>query len=154
VAAVTRALRCAHDDRGVAAVEFALVAPLLFAVIAFGMSMLIGMTRQSELQRVAELAARAASVPVDVTNAGRGFRSQAEIESAVRATSTGGFDTLALTNVDGAPLDPTSVPEGQPFDVVVTVTWRNPLARLVNLVGTGITGEANTITARAVGVRE
>ncbi len=145
--------RLRHDD-GVAAVEFALVIPIVIAIIAFGMSMLLGLSRQSELQRVAEISARAVSVPSGVSAGGRSFRTTAQVEQAVRDTTTGGFDTLEIRDADGTALDLAAIPEGQPFEVEVTVVWRNPLARLVNLVGLGITGEANTIVARAVGLRE
>jgi Flp pilus assembly protein TadG len=146
--------RGTDGERGAAAVEFALIGPLVFATIAFGFSMFFGLYRQSELERVAEVAARAASVPSDLSVEGRIFRTQMEIEDAVRRTTTGGFESIVITDTQNMPVDPQALQEGQVFNVTATTSFRNPMARLVNLIGTGVVGESNTLYAQAVGVKE
>ena len=146
--------RHATADDGALVVEFALLAPLVFALLAFAITLSMSLTFAAETSRVAELAARAVSLPSQTAVSGRASRDTAQLETDVRAHASWPFDTIELFDADGEPVaDPSSLVEGDEFRVRVTRDWSSPLAAVVAVLSDAV-GPDGTIVVERTGVRE
>ena len=130
-----RAVRRARGDRGAAAVEFALIAPILFllvfGIIDFGLlinSQSTASNAAREGARVASLGGNTAAVTSSVTPA---------MSTLINAGST----TTTVTCLNGATacsIDDATSDTGATVTVKVTYTYKflTPVAKLVGLSGT------------------
>ena len=129
----THLLQRAHDERGAAAVEFALILPLLILLV-FGIAYFsIGFNRKQGLQAAAREGARVGALPQSTT---------ADIQSRVTAALAGsvpGTPTVTITPSGTRPCD--LAPVGTRVKVVVTApySFEIPLfgARNISMSGTG-----------------
>jgi Flp pilus assembly protein TadG len=123
----------ARDERGAAAVEFALILPILILLV-FGIAYFaIGYNRKQGLQAAAREGARIGALPQTTTS---------EIQSRVMAALAGsvpGTPTITITPSGTRPCD--LAPSGTRVKVVVSApyTFEIPLfgARTVSMSGTG-----------------
>jgi Flp pilus assembly protein TadG len=126
-----------RSDRGAAALETALVLPLLTGVVALVVTAALAATVAALVDRAAEHAVRAAAVPLDPV--ARTYRDDAAV-AAVAAAAT---PLLALDASDVAvTFDGTRRGEGARFAVAVSYRWDPPLSPPV------------VISSSATGVRE
>lgn len=149
----------AAEERGSAAVEFALVVPLLlvlvFALLAFGQLFLY----RALLHRGAEVGARAAAISDDYFADTDRYRTLGEIEQEARAATVFLDDAVVCTFPTGvcpASGEPfTGLVEGNALGVKLELTYASPAAGLLRtLTGAGGEGDQVFISASAIAVRE
>lgn len=120
----TRRLR---GERGANAVEFALVAPLLFGLIAVAITGGLAFTHYALVHRSAEHAARVAAVPsMDMQMVRRSYATDEEVEDAASQAAV----LFEPTTVEVS-CRPSTCAEGGRVTVRVTYAWDNPVASLL-----------------------
>lgn len=106
--------RAARSRRGTAAVEFAVVAPLLFAVVLglveFGRAIMVEQTLVSAARESCRVAVLAGTTKQDV------------IDRATASLSAAGISNFTVTM---NPDPPSSASEGTPVTVTITVSFNN-----------------------------
>ncbi len=132
--------RLRRDDRGAAAVEFALVVPLFFALVGAAAFFAWQLYAESQLERAAQRAARHAAVPT--TEGGYAYR-HCDVVDAVNARLTGSAvdaGDVVVRDADGtlaATACPDAAAAGQPrgwVRVRVTRELDNPFSDLVGFL--------------------
>jgi Flp pilus assembly protein TadG len=131
-----------HGDRGAAAVEFALILPVLLLLV-LGISQ-FGITfyQWLEMEHAAREGARWGSIGYAAGTTGNALT----IRGKVYAAAPGLSPRLADANVAVSPADPVNH-QGDP--VIVTVTYDTPVLPLMGTIF-GVTGPTLQLSARAV----
>lgn len=133
-----------RHERGASAVEFALVAPLLFGLIAMAITGGLAFTHNALVHRSAEHAARVAAVPsMNSQLVSRSYASEEEIKQAAA-------DAAILLEPTTVEIDcrPSPCSEGGQVTVRVTYAWDNPVSSLFNGLGSS-TSNVFLFTAEA-----
>lgn len=143
-----------RQDRGAYAVEMALVAPIVLALVGFGISVATVLWRSAEVSRIAEIAARAVAVPAVTNVGGRIHRDMDAVISDTGDAFQDGFTVTIERYPEGtAVTDPSTIPEGAAFRVVVSRPFTNPMNALLAPV-VGSLDSDGTIVVERMGVRE
>lgn len=127
-------------DTGASAVEFALVLPLVLGLVGLALTAGLAFSVNAMVARSAEVAARAAAVPVDGV-----YRS--DVTDAAREGAL-----LIAPTVDSLLCDPCG--EGGQVTVQVSYEWDNPAAGLLSVASGGRFGDTFTFTSQAQRVIE
>lgn len=127
-------------ERGGAAVEFALVLPVLLAIVGMVITGAMAFTMNALVHRGAEYAGRVAAVPTDL--AGPTYATDAEVTQA----AADGAILLTPDTVDTV-CTPAPCRDGGRVGVTVTYQWTNPAAGFLNVLGGAPFGDVFTFSA-------
>lgn len=127
-------------ERGSAAVEFALVLPVLLAVVGMVITGALAFTMNALVHRGAEHAARVAAVPTDLAPP-----SYATDDEVTQAAADGAI-LLTPTTVTRDCV-PSPCRDGGRVSVTVTYDWANPAAGFLNVLDGAAFGESFTFRA-------
>lgn len=137
----------AGSERGTAALEFALVLPMLVGIVGLVITAGMAATTSASLARGAEAAARTVAVPTDF--AAGTYATDAEIVAAADAATP-------LVDLEAQHVQVTwhssRRDEGARFTVELAYPWDTPAAELLTVWDADL--DAITLTGTSAGVRE
>lgn len=142
--------RRVRAERGASAVEFALVAPLLFGLLAMAFTGGLAFTLNALVHRSAENAARVAAVPTmsqEMQEDGTFYTRSYATEEEIRQAAADAAILFQPTSVE-VTCRPAPCSEGGQVTVRVTYAWHNPVASLFGGLSPG-TADAFLFTGQA-----